>query len=134
MGEDTDARFRLPALLAQAGDVFCIARDGRTYAAPNERNQAHEAATAVAFGLPRDEALRAITLYPAQILGVADRLGSLTPGRLASFIVTDGDPLETTTRVKRAFIQGREVSTSPASRQSRLTEKCKQRYRQIAPR
>ena len=50
--EDIDIRFRLPALLAQAGDVFCIARDGRTFAAPNERNQAHEAATAVAFGHP----------------------------------------------------------------------------------
>ena len=102
-------------MLAQAGDVFCIARDGRTFAAPNERNQADEAATAVAFGLPRDEALRAITLYPAQILGVADRLGSLAPGRLASFAI-DGDPLETTTCVERVFIQGREVST--ASRHS----------------
>ena len=130
--EDIDIRFRLPALLAQAGVVFCIARDGSTFAAPNERNLPCEAATAVAFGLPREEALRAITLYPAQILGVADRLGSLAPGRLASFIVTDGDPLETTTRVERVFIQGREVST--ASRQSRLTEKYKQRYRQIAPR
>ena len=120
-------------MLAQAGDVFCIARDGRTFAAPNERNQADEAATAVAFGLPRDEALRAITLYPAQILGVADRLGSLAPRRLASF-ATDGDPLETTTRVKRAFIQGREVVRPAASRQSRLTEKYRQCYRQIAPR
>ena len=103
-------------MLVQAGDVFCIARDGRTFAAPNERNQAHEAATAVVFGLPRGEALLAITLHPAQILGVADRLDSLAPGRLASVIVTDGDPLDTTTRVKRVFIQGREVST--ASRHS----------------
>jgi imidazolonepropionase-like amidohydrolase len=130
--EDIDARFRLPAVLAQAGVAFCIARDGSTFAAPNERNLPYEAATAAAFGLPRDEALRAITLYPAQILGVADRLGSLAPGRLASFIVTDGDPLETTTRVERVFIQGREVST--ANRQTRLTEKYEQRYRQIAPR
>lgn len=130
--EDIDARFRLPALLAKAGVVYCIARDGSTFAAPNERNLPYEAATAAAFGLPRDEALRAITLYPAQILGVADRLGSLAPGRLASFIVTDGDPLETTTRVERVFIQGREVST--ANRQTRLTDKYEQRYRQIAPR
>ena len=130
--EDIDARFRLPALLAQAGVAFCIARDGSTFAAPNERNLPYEAASAAAYGLPRDEALRAITLYPAQILGVADRLGSLAAGRLASFIVTDGDPLETTTRVERVFIQGREVSTT--NRQTRLTEKYEQRYRQIAPR
>jgi imidazolonepropionase-like amidohydrolase len=130
--EDIDARFRLPALLAQAGVTFCIARDGGIFAAPNERNLPYEAATAAAFGLPRDEALRAITLYPAQILGVADRLGSLAAGRMASFIVTDGDPLETTTRVERVFIQGREVST--ANRQTRLTEKYEQRYRQMAPR
>jgi len=63
---------------------------------------------------------------------VADHLGSLAPGRLASFIVTDGDPLETTTRVERVFIQGREVSTT--NRQTRVTEKYEQRYRQIAPR
>jgi imidazolonepropionase-like amidohydrolase len=130
--EDVDARFRLPALLAQAGVAFCIARDGDIFAAPNERNLPYEAATAAAFGLPREEALRAITLYPAQILGVADRLGSLAAGRQASFIVTDGDPLETTTRVERVFIQGREVSTS--NRQTRLTEKYEERYRQIAPR
>ena len=55
--------------------------------------------------------MRAITLYPAQILGVADRLGSLAPGRLASFAI-DGDPLETTTCVERVFIQGREISTA----------------------
>jgi imidazolonepropionase-like amidohydrolase len=130
--EDVDARFRLPALLAQAGVAFCIARDGGIFAAPNERNLPYEAATAAAFGLSRDEALRAITLYPAQILGVADRLGALAAGRVASFIVTDGDPLETTTRVERVFIQGREVSTS--NRQTRLTEKYEQRHRQIAPR
>ncbi|WP_298829020.1 amidohydrolase family protein [uncultured Piscinibacter sp.] len=130
--EDVDARFRLPALLAQAGVTFCIAREGGIFAAPNERNLPYEAATAAAHGLPRDEALKAITLYPAQILGVADRLGSLAPGRLASFIVTDGDPLETTTRVERVFIQGREVST--ANRQTRLTDKYEQRYRQLDPR
>jgi imidazolonepropionase-like amidohydrolase len=64
---------------------------------------------AAAFGLPRDEALRALTLYPAQILGVDDVLGSIESGKSASIIVTDGDPLEIRTNVERIFIDGREA-------------------------
>ncbi len=55
---------------------------------------------------------------------MADRLGTLEVGKLASFIVTDGDPLETKTNIERLFMQGREVS--PANRQTRLVERCKQ--------
>ena len=89
-------------------------------------------ATAAAHGLPPEEALKAITLYPARILGVADRLGALAPGLLASFIVTDGDPLELSTQVERAFIQGREIELS--NRQTRLTEKYRQKYEQLRQR
>lgn len=71
--------------------------------------------------------MKAITLHAARILGADDRLGSLQPGRLASFIVTDGDPLETTTRIERLFVQGREVD--PGNRQRRLERKYEQRYR-----
>lgn len=71
--------------------------------------------------------MKAITLHAARILGADDRLGSLQPGRLASFIVTDGDPLETTTRIERLYVQGREVD--PGSRQRRLERKYEQRYR-----
>lgn len=123
--EDADVRFRLAARLHAAGVDFCIARNGGVFDAAHERNLPYEAATAAAHGLPREEALRAITLYPARILGVADRLGTLEAGRLASFIVTDGDPLEATTRIERVFIQGREVDTS--NRQTRLTEKYQRR-------
>jgi len=63
-----------------------------------------------AFGLPRSEALRALTLYPAQILGVEEHLGSIEKGTSASLIITDGDPLEIRTRVEREFIDGREVN------------------------
>ena len=125
-----DGPFRLPAQLHEAGVAFCIARGspGSGGSSTNERNLPFEAATAAAHGLPRDEALKAITLNAARILGVDDRVGSLQAGRLASFLVTDGDPLETPTRIERVFIQGREVST--ANRQSRLAE----RYRaRIAP-
>jgi imidazolonepropionase-like amidohydrolase len=78
--------------------------------------------------LPHDEALKAVTLYPAQILGVADRLGSLESGKDATFIVTDGDPLEITTHVERAFILGRELDLT--TRQTVLYEKYRERLRQ----
>lgn len=123
--DDVDAPFRLAAQLAAAGVRYAIARGAAGAASTNERLLPLEAATAVAHGLPRDEALKAITLYPAQILGVADRLGSLEAGKLASFIVTDGDPLDTRTRVERLFVQGREVSA--ANRQTRLVDRYRER-------
>ena len=72
-----------------------------------ERNLPFQAATAVAYGLPHDEALRAITIYPARILGVADRVGSLETGKDATLIVTTGDVVEITSQVESAFLQGR---------------------------
>jgi imidazolonepropionase-like amidohydrolase len=127
--DDHDAPFRLAARLAEAGVTFCIARTGGPFAAANERNLPYEAGTAAAHGLSADDALKAITLYPAQILGVADQLGSLAPGRLANFIVTDGDPLQTETQVQRIFIQGREVDVG--NRQTRLADKYRQKYEQL---
>ena len=124
-----DSPFAIAAELARAGVAFCIARSGSDFDAAAERNLPYEAATAVAHGLPRDEALKAITLYPARILGVADKLGALEPGRLASFIVTDGDPLEITTQVERVFVQGRELDM--ATRHTRLRDKYEERYRQL---
>jgi imidazolonepropionase-like amidohydrolase len=124
--DEHDSAYRLASRLHQAGVRFAIARSGDLFAAANERNLPHEAATAVAFGLPRDEALKAITLYPAQILGVDDRLGSLQPGRLANLVVTAGDPLEVSGKPERVFIRGREVSL--ANRQTRLSDKYRQRY------
>ncbi len=130
--EGVDEPFQLAAKLHAAGVRFAIARGGSAGAASNDRNLPYEAATAAAHGLPRDEALKTITLYPAQILGVAGQLGALAPGLLASFIVTDGDPLETPTQVQRIFIQGREVEVG--NRQTRLAEKYRQRYEQLKQR
>ena len=76
---------------------------------------------AAAFGLPRDEALKAVTLYPAQIFGVGDKLGSLETGKVADVVVGDGDPLEITTHVERVYVAGRE--TSMETRQTRLFHK-----------
>jgi imidazolonepropionase-like amidohydrolase len=78
--------------------------------AHNTRNLPYHAASCAAFGLPKEEALKAITIYPAQIFGVADRLGSLEVGKQANVIVTDGDPLEIRTNVLRVFIAGEDIS------------------------
>jgi len=75
------------------------------------------AATAVAYGLPATEALRAVTLAPAEILGVADRLGSLAVGKEATLFVTDGDPLRPETQVLAAYIQGRAIDIDRPWRQ-----------------
>ncbi len=121
-----DDPFTLPERLHEAGVRFCIAGGGGAW---NERNLPYQAATAVAYGLPRDEALKAITLYPAEILGASDRIGSIAVGKDATLIVTDGDPFETTTHVERAFIQGREVDLG--DRQKTLYEKYREKYRRL---
>lgn len=123
-----DAPYTLPERLRVAGVQFCIAGGGR-FAASNSRNLPYHAATAAAYGLPRDEAIRAITLYPAQILGVADRVGSLEPGKDATLIVTNGDPLEIPTQVSHAYIQGRPVDLN--DRHKILWNKYQQKYRQL---
>ncbi len=77
--------------------------------ASNARNLPFQAAMAAAFGLPEDVALRSVTLTPAEILGVADRVGSLAPGKDASFFVSNGDPLEIRTSIERVFVRGEEI-------------------------
>jgi len=121
---DFDEAFTLPVRLYRAGVKFCIASGS----ASGLRNLPYHAAKAAAYGLPKDEALKAITFYPAQILGVADRVGSLEKGKDATLIVTDGDPLEITTRVSELFIQGRKIDL--ANKHQRLYDKYRQRYRQ----
>jgi len=79
------------------------------------------AGTSAPFGLSKDEALKAVTIYPAQILGVDKLIGSIEVGKMANLIVTDGDPLEFKTSVKHMFINGKPVDLS--SRHTRLYEK-----------
>jgi imidazolonepropionase-like amidohydrolase len=107
-----DLPYSQPAMLHKAGVKFAISTGGVQFA----RNLPYQAAQAAAFGLPKDEALKAITLYPAQIFG-AKELGSIEPGKTANLIVTDGDPLESRTQVKRLIIAGREVSTDNKHKQ-----------------
>jgi imidazolonepropionase-like amidohydrolase len=103
--ESLGARYDNAALLRRAG-VQVALTTGDTYRAFNLRQ---EAGNAVAYGLPFEEALRAITLYPAQVYGIADRYGSLEPGKVANVVVWSGDPLELLTDVEHVFIRGQEV-------------------------
>lgn len=103
--ESLGARYDNAALLRRAGVQVAITT-GETYKAFNIRQ---EAGNAVAYGLPYEEALRAITLYPAQIYGMADRYGTLEVGKVANVVVWSGDPLELLTDVEHVFIRGQEV-------------------------
>ncbi len=131
--EPYDSAMRVPAKLAAAGIPFCIANGSGSSGSSSARNLPYLAAAAVGSGFSPAEALKAITLYPARILGVGDQLGSLEPGKLATLMITDGHPLEITTNVQRAFIAGREIDL--ASKHTQLYEKYleKQRRREKRP-
>jgi imidazolonepropionase-like amidohydrolase len=124
--DDYDSAWSSAAKLQAAGVRFCIASNGRD-AETNERNVGYEAGLAAGYGLPKEEALKAVTLYPAQILGVSDRLGSLEAGKAATLIVTNGDPLDFPTQVEAAYIDGRKIDLS--NRQTRLRDKYQEKYR-----
>ncbi|MEP6850932.1 MAG: amidohydrolase family protein [Acidobacteriota bacterium] len=99
-----DYMFEAPSKMQSAGVKFCISTgdDG-----PEVRDLPYQAGMAGAFGLAKDEALKSVTLYPAQILGIDDRLGSIEIGKVANIVVTDGDILEPRTSIKYLFIEGR---------------------------
>ena len=114
--ERYDTVYSLPAQLYKRGVKIVLA----SYSAHNVRNLPDAAGFATAFGLPYDEALKAITLNAAEVWGVADQLGSLDVGKTANVVVADGDPLDVKTNVKQVFIAGREVPMT--DRQVRLRD------------
>lgn len=118
--ERYDAVFRLPAEMAQRGIKIAFA----SYDAHNARNLPYAAGYSVAFGLPYDEALKALTLNPAQMWGVDKELGSLDVGKTANVVVANGDPLDVKTDVKHVFIDGREIPL--VSRQTELRDEYSQ--------
>ena len=121
-----DSSYATPARLHAAGVPFAIrSQHGGPSGGTASRNLPFEAATAVAFGLPEASALRAVTLAPAEILGVAGELGSLEPGKRANLVVTAGDLLQPTTPVVGLFIDGEPVA--PESRHTRLYDKYRHR-------
>ena len=116
------ARQENAALLRAAGIPVVLISNGSDDAQNfNVQNIRHEAGNAVAYGMAWDDALRAITLAPAETFGVADRIGSLRPGRDANIVVWDGDPFEFATKAETVLIRGA-VQTG-ASRQDELTRR-----------
>jgi imidazolonepropionase-like amidohydrolase len=116
-------RYENAAALARAG-VKVVLLENDTH---NSRNLRQQAGNAVSYGLPWDQALRAITLSPAEVFGVADRTGSLDVGKAANVVVWSGDPFEFSTAVEHVFIRGKEIPLR--SRQTELLE----RYRTLPP-
>ena len=115
--DDYDRSYTTPAALYKAGITFSIA----TFSSRLSRNLPYQAAAAVSFGLPAEEAYKAVSLSAAEIFGLGKRLGSIDEGKVADLIVTDGNPLETMTHVTQVFINGRPVSLE--TRQKLLYEK-----------
>jgi imidazolonepropionase-like amidohydrolase len=113
------------ALLRKAGVAVALIGNsgGGDEDAFNVRNLKQEAGNAVAYGMTWDDALRAVTLTPAEVFGVADRVGSLQPGREGNVVVWSGDPFEFTTRVEHVFVRGREYNDK--TRQDMLMERYK---------
>jgi imidazolonepropionase-like amidohydrolase len=119
-GKEDDSYDRLltqPAELVAAGVRIAFASFDNSFA----RRLGQNAANAIAYGLSPEDGLKAVTLYPAQMFGLSDQLGTLQVGKIANVIVTNGDPLEVTTVVKYLFIRGQ--LTSLDNRHKRLYEK-----------
>jgi len=121
--------YKLPALLHEAGVHFCISLDPGYPMDGHVRTLPDEAMRAVSWGLSKDHALRSITLSAAEILGVDDKIGSLEPGKDATFFIAESEPLTQITNPIKAFIQGRELDLS--DRQKNLWEKYKEKYRRL---
>jgi imidazolonepropionase-like amidohydrolase len=123
--ESYDIHFKAPELLRLAGVKVALSLQGDVAAAALTKNLPYAASQAAAYGLPADEALKAITLYPAQILGVEDRLGSIEPGKDATLFSCTGDIMDLRANVTHLWMAGREVSLE--NRHTRLYEKYRNR-------
>jgi imidazolonepropionase-like amidohydrolase len=127
--EPVHTPYKVPAMLHEAGVRFCISTDTGYTSDGQVRLLPNEAMRAAAWGLPKSEALRSITLSAAEILGVDDQVGSLDPGKDATFFIAESHPLIQTTNPTKAYIQGREVDLT--DRQKNLWEKYKEKYRRL---
>jgi imidazolonepropionase-like amidohydrolase len=123
-----DAAYVAAARLAESGVRFAITDGGSAFTAGNARHIPFHAGMAVAFGLDEADALRSVTQWPAEILGVGEELGTLAPGKRATFFATDGSPLEATTTVLASWIDG-EPYDFTRDRQRRLYERYRGRPR-----
>ena len=127
--EPYDMAFVAAARLEQAGVRFALTDSAGGMDVANARNLPFQAGSAVAHGLSPDAALKSVTLWPAEILGVDDRLGSLEPGKNATLFVANGDPLEVFTSIERVWIDGEEFDLN-RDRGRRLYERYRERNAQ----
>ena len=125
--EDYDQAYKSPLMLYQAGVKFCISSSRSD--AYRVRNLPNQAAMAAAYGLPKDVALRSITLSAAEILGIESQVGSLEAGKDATLFISNGDPLEIRTNVLQAYIQGRKIDMG--DKHKSLYNKYQQKYQQL---
>ncbi|WP_263384743.1 amidohydrolase family protein [Granulicella arctica] len=114
--ERYDAVYSMPAELQKRGVKIAFA----SYSVEFNRNLPYAAGFAVAYGLPYDEALKALTINPAEMWGMADKLGSLDIGKTANVVIANGDPLDVRTSVKQVYIDG--VAIPMETRQTRLRD------------
>ena len=121
--EDYDSAYTLPARLATKGIEVAIATGDEP---SNDRNLVHHAAMAASFGMPREDALAAITRVPAQLCGVGDRYGVIVVGHSATLLLHDGDPLEIKSSVRSAWLDGRSIELT--SHQTELKAKYEKKY------
>lgn len=117
-----DSIYRNPGVLANAGVKFAFSSQSSSAA----KDLPYHAAKAAAFGLDKKEALKGVTIYPAQIFGVDDMMGSLEKGKVANLVLADGDILELGTNIKYVFIDGRQTDLS--NRYTELLERYKKRH------
>ena len=123
--EPYDTLYANPGVLAKAGVPVAFNDGADPFAAATVRNLVEQAGVAVTYGMPQDKAIAAMTLQPARILNVADRLGSLEIGKDATLIVTDGDILDLRTRVVAAYLDGKPLDLT--DKQKKLYERYRNR-------
>jgi imidazolonepropionase-like amidohydrolase len=126
-----DEAYSTPTALYKAGVKFAIAGEGNalySYRLP------WDAGVAVAFGLPEEEALKAVTINAAEFMGIADKVGSLEVGKEATLIITTGTPLDMTSNIIQSYIQGREIDMNDMQKQffKKYLEKINQQKKKIA--
>jgi imidazolonepropionase-like amidohydrolase len=129
--EGYDGAYRRAADLYQAGVKFAIS--GQAESLGTDRLP-YDAGVAVAFGLPEEEAIKAVTINAAELMGLDDRIGSLEPGKQATLMITTGTPIDMTSDIEQAYIQGRELDMNDIQKHffTKYMEKVRQRMRIIS--
>ncbi|MFG0305673.1 MAG: amidohydrolase family protein [Phycisphaerales bacterium JB040] len=121
-----DEMYRMPITLSELGVRYAINCSDEN---AHTRNLPYDPGRSVAYGLDLESALRSVTLWPAQILGIGDTHGSLETGKAATLVVADGHLLEVTTMVELAFVDGKRISLE--NKQTELRDKYREKYRQL---